>query len=315
MTGRTPRIASLLASGTEIVHLLGRVDQLVAVSHECDYPRQIAGKPRVTSAAIAAEASSAEIDRQVRESVEAGAALYHVDWEALTALRPDVLITQSHCAVCAVNYDDVCRQVAIVPELAATRIVDLQPDTLSAVFGDIERVGEALDCPGDAQRALAALRQRMDRVRAASVGASRPRVACLEWTDPLMVAANWMPELIELAGGRTMTANGARTVNGSWDDLLAFDPEVLIVGPCGFGLERSWEELPRLAAQPGWAQLAAVRAGRVWAVDGNAYFNRSGPRLIDSLEILAWLIHADGAAWPDALGPRERVARPWGAAD
>lgn len=308
-TAGRPRIASLLASGTEIVHALGRLDDLVAVSHECDYPPQLAGKPRVTSTAISADAESAEIDTQVRETVASGGALYQVDWEMLAGLRPDVLITQSHCAVCAVSYEDVCRRIATVGELNATTIVDLQPDTLEAVFRDIHRVGQALGCPDEAQRAVGGLRQRIDDVRRACAAQPRVRVVCLEWTDPLMMAANWMPELIELAGGCTPTANGARTVYSRWEDVLAFDPEVLIVGPCGFDLERSWRELPALSRSPGWSELAAVRQGRVWAVDGNAYFNRSGPRLVDSLEILAALVRPEQWRLPSRLGDLSRWAR------
>jgi iron complex transport system substrate-binding protein len=286
-------VASLLASGTELVHALGRTDDLVAVSHECDYPPEIAGKPRVTSAAITATASSREIDTQVRDAVAAGGALYDVDWATLAKLRPDVLITQAHCAVCAVNYDDVCRAVVEVPELHAARIVALEPDNLAAVFDDLQRVGEALDCPADAEQAAAGLRRRIETVRHSCSSGRRPRVVCLEWTDPLMIAGNWMPELIELAGGTTLTEGGARTTYSRWEEVVAFDPEVLIVGPCGFDLERSWNELAALENLAGWKDLSAAKQDRIWAVDGNAYFNRSGPRLIDTLEILAALLHPE----------------------
>lgn len=296
-----PRVASLLASGTELVHALGRVDDLVAVSHECDFPPQIAGKPRVTSAAVAAAASSREIDAHVRETVASGRPLYEVDWPTLAALRPDVLITQSHCSVCAVNYDDVCRAIVEVPELNAARVVALEPDTLEGVFDDLRRVGDALHVAEEARRAEAGLRQRIDAVVRRCAGGPRPRVVCLEWTDPLMIAANWMPELIERAGGTTPTQGGQRTVYGRWEDVAAFDPEVLIVGPCGFDLQRSWSELAALERLPGWQELAAVREGRVWAVDGNAYFNRSGPRLVDTLEILAALLQPQRAALRPAL--------------
>lgn len=305
-----PSIASLLASGTEIVAALGHASQLVAVSHECDYPPEIAALPRVTSAAVAADRSSAQIDSQVREAAAAGQPLYQVDWATLARLRPEVLVTQAHCEVCAVNYHDVCRQVAEVPELRGARIVALQPDTLAAVFDDVARLAEAIGDPQRGRQLIEQLRFRIETVRASTRLAPRPRVVCLEWVDPQMVAANWMPELIELAGAtNTLTRAGERTVYSRWEDVVAFDPEVLVVAPCGFDLERAWGELAILERLPGWNQLAAVRGGRVWAADGNAYFNRSGPRLIDSLEILAWLVHPDRCRLPATIVPTQ-VARP-----
>ena len=297
------RIASLLASATEIVCGLGLGDRLVAISHECDYPPEVTSKPRVTFTTIDAEQSSAGINEQVKDCLRSGRPLYEIDVETLASLGPDLIVTQSQCDVCAVKYEDVVKVVRTVDALGQTEIVDLNPASLEDIFRDIERVGAAVGCADRAGDYVAALKARVDVVRSAISGVSpgdRPRVVCVEWTEPLMVAANWLPELIDVAGGRcTITTSGQPSTHTDWDDVVAFDPEVIIVMPCGFGLARSEAEVQTLSRRPGWSDLAAVRADRVWAVDGNAYFNRSGPRIVDSLEILAHALHPD------------RVERPW----
>jgi iron complex transport system substrate-binding protein len=294
----TPRrIASLLAGSTEILYGLGLGDHVVAVSHECDYPEEARLKPRLTFTNIDAAASSAEIDRAVRTESAAGAPLYRIDAERLAELRPDLIVTQAQCDVCAVSLDDVRAAVESVPGLASAAVVALNPNTLDGIFDDIARVGRAAGVPDRAERYIASLRARVDniRLRAADIARVDPwRVVCLEWTEPIMVAANWMPELIRIAGGRCdITDAGAKTVYTDWNDVVEFDPQVVIVAPCGFELSRSVAELGNLKRLLEWDQIDAVQHHRLYAADGNAYFNRSGPRIVDSLELLAGLIHAD----------------------
>ena len=289
------RIASLLASATEILFALGLGDRVVAVSHECDYPAGVYDKPRVTLTTVKTEASSREIDEQVREVSAGAGGLYEIDVDRLAELRPDLIVTQSQCDVCAVAYDDVLRAVGNRAELAGTEVVDLNPVSLEAVLDDIIRVGAATGREDRAREYVESLEARVNAVRSrteALSAADRPRVVCLEWIDPPMAAANWMPTLVEIAGGRNgLTTAGAASGYTEWNDVVGFDPEVMVVMPCGFDLERTIAEAATLKTFPGWSELAACRKGRVYAVDGNAYFNRSGPRIVDSIEILAGLFH------------------------
>lgn len=291
------RIASLLASSTEILYGLGLGDCVVAVSHECDFPDEVRSKPRVTRTRVQAEASSRNIDEQVKAACAAGEALYQIDVAKLVELRPDLIVTQAQCDVCAVRYADVVSAVRDNAALSGTQIVSLNPMTLEGVFEDIVRVASAAGVNDGGVHYVASLRRRVDAValRTKNVAAhKRPRVACIEWIDPPMLGGNWMPELIELAGGRCdLVQAGRHSTFANWDEVAAFDPEVIVVMPCGFGLKRTLAEAPTLRTFPGWENISAVRGGRVFAVDGNAYFNRSGPRLVDSLEILAALIRND----------------------
>jgi iron complex transport system substrate-binding protein len=309
------RIASLLASGTEILYGLGLGDRVVAVSHECDFPGEVVHKPRVTSTHVRVAAPSRVIDQQVGEMARARAPVYEIDVETLVALAPDLIVTQAQCEVCAVDFEDVLAAVATRPELQETRIVALNPTTLNSIFEDIQNVGDAAGCTDAAKECVASLRSRVDAVRhrAARVpAASRPRVVCLEWLDPPMVAANWMPELIEIAGGHCpLTGAGEKSRYANWDEVVGFDPQVLVLMPCGFDLRRTLDESPVCRALPQWDQVAAVRADRVYAVDGNAYFNRSGPRIVDSLELLAGLLHpALFAEFRQAYAYAQRVLPP-----
>jgi iron complex transport system substrate-binding protein len=304
------RIASLLASATEILYALGLGDRVVAVSHECDYPREATLKPRVTRTLVAAETSSRDIDRQVQAMAAGQTALYEIDVPRLAALRPELIVTQAQCDVCAVRLDDVLSAVANVPELSGARVVALNPASLSDIFADILRVGEAAGCPAAADAYVAALRQRVAAVQSQTATIPpqhRPRVVCLEWLEPLMVAGNWLPEMIELAGGQNrLTEAGRHSPYVEWPAIVAEDPQVLLLAPCGFDLPRTLREAEVLPRLPGWRQVAAVRTGRVFAVDGNAYFNRSGPRMVDSLEILAHLLQPELFAPPSISGER-----PW----
>ena len=304
-----PRIASLLASATEILYGIGLGDQVVAVSHECDYPVGVEVKPQVTYSHVDSLKSSSEIDEQVKTTCGSGQPLYSVDENKLRTLRPDLIVTQAQCDVCAVRFEDVVEMVRMHDEFSSTQVVALNPMSLEDVFQDIKRVGAATNSVSAAQSFVDGLRSRVSSVRSKTVNLTadhRPRVACFEWIEPLMLGANWMPELVELAGGRHgLTKSGQHSTQAEWEDLVGFDPELIVVMPCGFDLERTIAESQSLPERANWQSLQAVRNGRVFAVDGNAFFNRSGPRLVDSLEILAHLIH------PDRFDPPQLSPTPW----
>lgn len=291
------RIASLLSSATEILYGIGVGDRVVAVSHECDFPLEVGEKPRVTHTRVPVEAASRQIDEHVRAMAAKGEPLYQIDMAALAALRPDLIVTQVQCDVCAVKYSDVLEAVQREPLLRATAVVALNPRSLGDVLAAIRRLGQTLDETERAERFARQLEARVDavRIRTAAVGLHRrPRVACIEWTDPLMIAGNWVPEMIDWAGGRQDLAEAGRHSGyTSWDDLLKFDPEVILVMPCGLSLQRAVAETRLLASRAGWNDITAVRRRQVHAVDGNALFNRAGPRLVDSLELLAALVEPD----------------------
>ncbi len=306
------RIASLLSSATEMLYALGLGDAVVAVSHECDFPPAVSAKPRVTFSRVDSAANSGDIDEQVKQLCALGQPLYDIERDLLRSLQPDLIVTQAQCDVCAVRYQDVVDFVAQEPRLSHTRVVALNPMSLGDVLQDIQRIGTATDCVAAAERCVAALRERVDnlsRVASTIPSAARPRVAIVEWIEPLMLAANWTPQLVDLAGGDCPLAlAGRHSVYGPWHDVVAFDPQVLVVAPCGFDLPRTLIEARVMPTWPGFAELSATRAGRVWAVDGNAYFNRSGPRLVDSAEILAHLFHPQHFSAPACVSSS---APPW----
>jgi len=285
------RIASLLPSATEIVAALGLAEQIVGVSHECDYPPEIVGRPVLTEPKLDPRGTSAEIDAAVRRLVRDGLSVYRIREDALRAAHPDLIVTQEQCEVCAVSVHEV-EAAARTLLGGAVSIVSLKPNRLDEVLDDFTRVAAAAGVEAAGARLVAASRARLARLRERLAPArSHPRVACIEWLDPLMVAGNWVPELVELAGGRyELAAAGAHSPTMSWDALIAAAPDVVILMPCGFTLEQTRRELPQLCARPEWRALPAVRNGRAYAVDGNAYLNRPGPRLIDSAELLAGLI-------------------------
>jgi iron complex transport system substrate-binding protein len=303
------RIVSLISSATEILFAIGAGPRVVAVSHECDYPRAAQRLPKATRSLIDSSKPSGEIDRQVATLAGDGGALYTLDAELIRDLRPDLIVTQAQCDVCAVRYADVIDLVDSDPALRGAQVVALNPTRLEDVFDDIRRVGAVAGCEPEAGSFAQSLRERVANVERAAEGVrlAAPRVACIEWVEPLMLAANWTPELIRLAGGSTdQSRAGQHSVYGKWQELLQFDPEVLIVAPCGFDLQRSLDESQALMLRPGWSDLAAVQLERVWIVDGNAYLNRSGPRLVDSLEILAHLIRPDVFGFPPWADERQR---------
>jgi iron complex transport system substrate-binding protein len=300
-----PRIVSLIASATEIVSALGYEDQLVGRSHECDYPPGVKRLPVCTAPKLNVHASSGEIDHQVKTLVEKALAVYDVDAALLERLEPDVIVTQSQCEVCAVSLRDVERAVCTWLE-RCPRIVSLKPDALADVWRDIEDVAVALGAPDRGAELVERLKARMKLIADKARGlADRPRVACIEWVEPLMAAGNWVPELVELAGGVNLFGTAGKHAPWmTWEQLVEADPDVIAFMPCGYDLERTRQDVPLLEANPGWSELKAVRTGRVFVTDGNQYFNRPGPRLVESLEILAEMLHPsafrsnhDGAGW------------------
>ncbi len=304
------RIVSLLPSATEIVCALGAGDALVGVSHECDHPASVIGLPQLTRPKIRVDAPSAAIDRDVRVLIARGLSVYEIDVDRLRALAPDVIVTQEQCDVCAVSFAEVQAAVrsALDHEL---RIVSLTPRVLNDVWEDIRRVAAALDKTARAEELLASLRARLAAVADRTAGHPRPVVACLEWLEPLMTGGNWIPELVAIAGGvYPFAVAGALSATTSWQALRAAEPEVLVLMPCGFTIAQTQRELAALTEREEWRALPAVRAGRVSVVDGSAYFNRPGPRLVESAEILAALVHPEifGAPFPpEAVCPLARV--------
>lgn len=302
------RIVSLLPSTTEIAFALGLGDQVVAVTHECDYPPEARQRPVITASALDHHAAtSAEIDAAVRGQLRDGISIYRLDTALLEALQPDLVLTQALCDVCAVSFGVVERAVAGVR--TPPKILSLEPTDLEGIFGTILAVGNATGRRDRAAELVAQLRARVARVRErAALAPYRPRVLCLEWLDPPFGPGHWLPELIEIAGGRAgLGAPGEPSRRVTWDDVLAFAPEALVLTPCGFDLDRTIAEaLAVLPRRPGWDGIPAVQQGRVFAVDANSYFSRPGPRIVDSLELLASLIHPDlFGGW----GPAE-AARP-----
>ena len=281
------RIVSLLPSATEIICALGLEDSLVGVTHECDFPPAVRRLPRVTRTLIPIDASSAEIDALVRERLKTDKALYTLDMPVLEALRPELLVTQALCDVCAVAEAEVLAAACSLP--GRPRVVNLEPMSLEQVFECITLVGEAAGCPDRATEVVASLRARVARVAAQSAAIEgRPRVVVVEWLDPLFTCGHWTPELVRLAGGiEVIAAEGERSRTMSLEELLAAAPDVLVIACCGFDVERTMQEMPAFLALPGVAEIPAVRSGRVHVIDGNAYLSRPGPRLVDSLEILS----------------------------
>jgi iron complex transport system substrate-binding protein len=303
------RVVSLLSSATEILCALGLEDSLLAVSHECDYPPSVRTKPRATVSFIDSSRPSGEIDEAVKQRLGAGLPLYGLDAPLLRDLRPDLIVTQAQCDVCAIKFEEVQSLVDSAPELSRAKILPLSPNSLEDILQDVLRVGEAVGRLEAAQRFERSLRTRIEHVSAltnlrdsTTPPRNRPRVVCIEWTRPLLAAGNWTPELIQLAGGQSGLAEaGKHSPYVSWEQIADYDPEVLFVAPCGFDLPRSQRESLELTLLPGWNAVAAVQAGRVFVLDGNALLNRSGPRIIDSLELLAHLLHPSLNAVPGGL--------------
>ncbi len=286
-----PRIVSMISSATEIVDALGALPWLVGRSHECDHPPAVRALPVCTAPRFAVDGDSRVIDSLVRQSMAESISVYQVFDDMLEQLQPTHILTQIHCRVCAVSLADVERSVAASLS-SHPKIVSLMPSSLTEVWEDIRRVARSLEIQERGEQVVTALQTRMQAIAVAVATApARPTLACIEWIEPIMAAANWMPELVEMAGAKNVAWQ-------TWDDLTAADPDIILVMPCGFDLSRAASEMHWLTGRPAWPDLRAVRNRQVYVADGNQYFNRPGPRLVESLEILAAIAH------PDLYAPR-----------
>lgn len=288
------RICSLLPGATEIAYALGLGDQIVGVTHECDYPPDARQKKIVVRSSLDPQTmSSSEIDKWVSDTSRSAASLYRIELGAFREASPDIILTQELCDVCAIDRNEVLEACRSLPN--EPTVISLAPNSLSDVLADIDRVGAATGTEARARRLVHEILARIERVRrGTSLSNSRPRVACLEWLDPLYYAGHWIPEMVELAGGENGFGHtGQPSAKLDWQSVLKFSPEIILVMPCGFEPQRTQRELHLLQSRRGWNALPAVKTGRVFAVNGHAYFSRPGPRLIDGLEILASLLHPD----------------------
>ena len=288
-----PRIVSLIASSTEIVCALGFERHLVGRSHECDFPASVRSLPVCTEPKFA-DGMSYQIDERIKAILQEGLSVYRVDAERLEALQPDLIVTQTQCDVCAVGLaeveDAVCQWVGSSP-----RIVSLHPNGLEDIFSDIRQVAVAFGVGARGEALVEELRTKMKAVadRAASIE-GRPTVACIDWIDPLMAAGNWMPDLVEMAGGHDLFGKtGEHAPRLDFDDLVAADPDVVVLTPCGFDVAPTLREVSPLTTRPKWSTLRAVAEGRVYVADGNQFFNRPGPRVVETLEIAAEMLHPE----------------------
>ena len=299
------RIVSLIASASEILQVLGLTPYQVGRSHECDYPEDVRSLPVCTTPSFPIEGTSAEIDQRVKERVVNALSVYDVFPDVLDRLQPTHVVTQTQCRVCAVSLEDVERALA-VSIVSRPKLVALEPNALADIWDDIRRVATACGIADRGEEVVRSLQARMGEISDRANGAARrPRVACIEWHEPLMAAGNWVPELVEMAGGNNLLGKaGLHSPWMNWEQLLACDPDVIISMPCGFDLERTRREMYWLTDRPEWSKLRAVQQGQVYVADGNQYMNRPGPRVVESLQILAEILHPElfeprleGLAW------------------
>jgi len=294
----TRRIVSFLPSATEMACALGLTDQLLGITHECDYPPQIMGKPVVVRNVLPIESmSQAEIDVAVTQRLRDGQSLYRVEETLMQDIAPDLILTQDLCQVCAPSGNEISQLLTSLP--SKPQILWLTPKSLEQIFDNLRELGEATGRSEIADALITEGRVRLAKIEAATRAlVSRPRVFCMEWMDPVYCCGHWVPEMVRIAGGfDKLGREGADSVRIRWDDVLEWKPEVLIVMPCGFDLEKTFKESQRLTAYPGWDDLPAVRNGRVYAVDANSYFARPGPRVVEGTELLAHLLHPELFEW------------------
>jgi iron complex transport system substrate-binding protein len=277
---------------------LGLGDQLVGITHECDYPPEVEGKPVVVRNVLPIETmSQAEIDIAVTQRMREGLSLYQVDEKLLRDLAPDIIITQNLCQVCAPSGNEVTQTLKLLPK--KPQILWLTPKSLDEIFDNLRELGQATDRSRQAQELIATGRSRLEKIaRVTRDLTERPRVFCMEWLDPVYCSGHWVPEMVEIAGGvDALARKGTDSVRIPWNDVLEWAPEVLIITPCGFNLDKVIAETPQLFNNSAWSDLPAVRSGRVYAVDANSYFARPGPRVVEGTELLAHLIHPDLFKW------------------
>ncbi|MGK7874412.1 MAG: cobalamin-binding protein [Xenococcaceae cyanobacterium] len=304
------RIISLLPSATEIVAALGLTDALVGRSHECDYPPEVQNLPICTEARLNSQKPSAQIDTDIQFLLQSALSIYQIKTNVIEQLQPTHIVTQDQCDVCAVSFPEVEKAVAQLIH-SQPKVISLQPNLLTDVWADIKRVAQTLGV--ESQPVLRKLQSRIEACEQKTKVLSEdslPTVAAIEWTDPLMGTGNWIPELIKMAGGKSLFGvTGKHSPYLKWESLVKADPEVIIIMPCGFDLDRTRQESQVLTKHPGWSNLQAVKNGKIFITDGNAYFNRPGPRLVDSLEILAEILHPElfdfgyqGTRWQPWVG-------------
>jgi iron complex transport system substrate-binding protein len=281
------RVVSLLPSATEILFAIGAGDRVVGVTHECDYPIGARSLPTVTASELNTEgAAPGEIDRHIHAARHAGSSIYRLDEPEFALLQPDLIVTQELCDVCAVAYSDVRRAVRRLP--GDVPVLSLEPSSVEEICASVEEVGTAMGLDENAKLTAAVMRDRIAEIASRTRPEPRPRVVCIEWTDPLMVGGHWVPEMVRIAGGIDVLGNeGAPSRYVSWDEVLESQPEVMVVMPCGYDLARTIDLITEVASRPGFDDLECARSGRVLAVDGSSYFSRPGPRIVHGLEILA----------------------------
>ena len=288
------KIVSLLPSCTETICKLGYSENLVGISHECDYPNSISGLPVLTKARVSSERNSIEINQCVSDLLEKGLSVYDVHASLLKSLSPDIIVTQAQCEACAVSLDQV-KEIVSNWTRNKTEIISLEPNNLNEVWNSFDIIANAIDAPQsysilktEINERFKLLKDKLNETR------KKPTILCIEWIEPIMVAANWVPELVGIAGGRNvMSVSGEDSNFCSWDEVEKTNPDIIIMMPCGFEIKRTLEDLHYLQKKEGWHKLKAVKENQVYVVDGNQYFNRPGPRLVESLEILIEIIHLD----------------------
>lgn len=286
------KIISLLPAATEIICALGLENQLVGRSHECDYPSTVKNLPVCSSAKFLPGSSSSEIDRQVREILSDSLSIYTIDKELLRSIAPDIIITQAQCEVCAVSLKDVELSLSNLLEKDC-QVISLQPQGLSDIYSDIEKLANQLGVATTGAYLLELFEERINIIHhKLKFITEKPKVACIEWLSPLMIAGNWTPEIIEIAGGvPVLTEKGTHSAYVSFEEIQKEDPDIIVLMPCGFPVDRTLQEISIMLELPGWSALRAVQQNRIYITDGNQYFNRSGPRITDSIEIMAEIIN------------------------
>ena len=292
------RIVSFLPSATEMVYALGLGNQLMGVTHECDYPSEAQTKPVVVRSVLPVDSmSQREIDVAVTERLRNGLSLYQVDEALVRDIAPDLILTQDLCQVCAPSGNEVTQLLKTLP--AKPQILWLTPKSLDQIFENVRELGSATDRLSQAEALVAASHARLEKIAAVTRARShRPRTFCMEWIDPIYCCGHWVPEMVRIAGGKDeLGREGTDSVRITWDDVLRWAPEVLIVMPCGLHMEKAAQQAERLFAYPGWSELPAVRDGRIYAVDANSYFARPGPRVVEGTELLAHLLHPSLFEW------------------
>ena len=287
------RVLSLLSSTTEIIYALGCGDRLVGRSHECDYPGEVSKLPICTFPKFNIDGTSREVDNEVNSLVQNALSIYHINEKLLKELKPDIIFTQSQCEVCAVNVNDVENVLKNITGLSCS-VLSVEPNSIEDIFNDIQTIAETLNVKSKGNELVDLIKAKIDNTEKMVHQRSRPSIAAIEWIDPLMAAGNWVPQLIKFAGGKNLFGEaGKHSPWMKYNDLVDQNPEIIIVMPCGYDIKKSLTEIKILESKKGWSSIKAVRNGNVYITDGNQFFNRPGPRIIESLEILIEIIHPE----------------------